>query len=198
MIGPTTFVVPLQNGVDAASELSALLGPDRVLVGLCGTLSWVTAPGCIRTVQGPNYIQFGEQDHRFSDRADRLLGAFKKTGISVEIPSDIHRALWEKFLVVTSFGGVGAVTRAPIGAMRARPETRQMLESCMEGLVRDLLRRGGFRPVDRSLRHLRHGEARPVRAAMSPEFVSTAPVDPGQTSPRLDSRANLVSAARSA
>jgi 2-dehydropantoate 2-reductase len=134
-IGPTTIVVPLQNGVDAASELSAILGPERVLVGLCGTLSWVTAPGRIRTMQGPNYIKFGEQDNRLSDRADRLLGAFKKTGVSAEIPLDIHRALWEKFLVITSFGGVGAVTRAAIGAMRTRPETRRMLERCMEEVL---------------------------------------------------------------
>jgi 2-dehydropantoate 2-reductase len=129
-IGPSTFVVPLQNGVDAASELSEILGPERVVVGLCGTLSWVIAPGRIRTVQGPNYIKFGEQNNRLSDRAQQLLAAFKRTGISVDIPADIYSALWEKFLAITSFGGVGAVTRAPIGAMRARPETRRLLERC--------------------------------------------------------------------
>ena len=43
-IGPSTFVVPLQNGADAASELSEVLGREHVLVGLCGTLSWVIAP----------------------------------------------------------------------------------------------------------------------------------------------------------
>jgi 2-dehydropantoate 2-reductase len=48
------------------------------------------------------------------------------------VPADIHKALWDKFLLVTSFGGVGAVTRAPIGVIRAIPETRQLLERCME------------------------------------------------------------------
>jgi len=50
----------------------------------------------------------------------------------VEIPSDMQKALWEKFLTVTSVGGIGAVTRAPIGATRAIPETRRLLEQCMK------------------------------------------------------------------
>jgi 2-dehydropantoate 2-reductase len=51
--------------------------------------------------------------------------------VKVEVPSDIHVALWEKFLFVVSFGGVGAVTRAPIGVIRTLPETRRLLEQCM-------------------------------------------------------------------
>src|SRR6201989_201949 len=34
MIGPATFVVPLQNGVEAPSQLAAVLGADRVVGGL--------------------------------------------------------------------------------------------------------------------------------------------------------------------
>jgi 2-dehydropantoate 2-reductase len=37
-----------------------------------------------------------------------------------------------KFLLVTAFGGVGAVSRAPIGIMRTVPETRALLQQCME------------------------------------------------------------------
>jgi 2-dehydropantoate 2-reductase len=130
-IGPETFVVPLQNGVDAASELAGVLGSGHVLAGLCGTFSWVTAPGRIRSLGAANIIKFAEMDNRRSDRAMRLQEAFRKTGVAVEVPSDMQKALWEKFLLVTSFGGVGAVTRAAIGAIRAMPETRRLLEQCM-------------------------------------------------------------------
>jgi len=130
-IGPETFVVPLQNGVDAASELAAVLGSGHVLAGLCGTFSWVTAPGRIRSVGAANFIKFAELDNRPSARAVQLQEAFRKAGVAVEIPSDVHKALWEKFLTVTSVGGVGAVTRAAIGATRAMPETRRLLEQCM-------------------------------------------------------------------
>ena len=50
LVGRGTFVVPLQNGVEAASQLSAVLGADHVLGGLCGTLSWVAGPGHIRVL----------------------------------------------------------------------------------------------------------------------------------------------------
>jgi 2-dehydropantoate 2-reductase len=50
MVGPATFVVPLQNGVEAASQLAAVLGAEHVLGGLCGTFSWVVAPGKICSI----------------------------------------------------------------------------------------------------------------------------------------------------
>jgi 2-dehydropantoate 2-reductase len=135
MIGPETFVVPLQNGVEAPSQLAAALGAEHVLGGLCGTFSWVTAPGRIRSVGAGNFIKFAELDNRLSDRAEQLRLMFARAGVNVEIPSDIHKALWEKFLLVTSFGGVGAVTRASIGIIRTIPETRRLLEQCMQEVL---------------------------------------------------------------
>jgi 2-dehydropantoate 2-reductase len=135
IIGPGTFVVPLQNGVEASSQLASVLGEEHVLCGLCGTLSWVAGPGHIRSVGGHNFIKFGELDNRCSERVERLYQAFAQAGVKVEVPSDILKALWGKFLLVTSFGGVGAITRAPIGVTRAIPETRRLLEQCMEEVV---------------------------------------------------------------
>src|SRR6266581_970925 len=42
------FVVPLQNGVEAADELAAALGPERVVGGLCKIFSYVAGPGRIK------------------------------------------------------------------------------------------------------------------------------------------------------
>jgi 2-dehydropantoate 2-reductase len=39
--------------------------------------------------------------------------------------------MWEKFLFIAAFSGVGAVTRSPAGVLRAVPETRQFLEQAM-------------------------------------------------------------------
>ncbi len=43
--------------------------------------------------------------------------------------------MWEKFLFITSWSGVGAVTRAPIGVLRSQPETRSMLEGAMKEIA---------------------------------------------------------------
>lgn len=136
LIGPDTFVVPLQNGVEAPSQLADALGEDHVLGGLCATFSRVAAPGVIHSIGGAHFIKFGELDHRPSKRAERLRQTFERAGVQVEAPLNIHVALWEKLLFVASFGGLGAVTRAPIGVLRSLPETRAMLEGSMREVWR--------------------------------------------------------------
>lgn len=131
MIGSETFVVPLQNGVEASSQLGQVVGLHHVLGGLCGTFSWVIAPGCIRSIGETNFIKFGELNNQPSQRSSRLREAFESAGVKVAIPPDIQVALWEKLLMVVGHGGLGAVTRAPVGVLRSLPQTRAMIVSCM-------------------------------------------------------------------
>jgi 2-dehydropantoate 2-reductase len=134
LVGPNTVVVPLQNGVEAASELAAVLGSGS-LGGMCGTLSFIAGPGHIRSVGGQNFIKFGELDNKLTQRVERLRECFANAKVSVEVPPDIVKALWNKFLFVTPFGGVGSVTRAPLGVTRAIPECRRLLELCLEEVL---------------------------------------------------------------
>ncbi|HEX5044713.1 MAG TPA: 2-dehydropantoate 2-reductase [Candidatus Polarisedimenticolaceae bacterium] len=139
MLREDTVVLPLQNGVEATGQLAALLGEQRVLVGLCGTLSWIAGPGRIRSLGTTHFVRLGEPDGRKSARVEALHRAFVKSGVRAEVPDDVHAALWEKFLFVVPMGGVGAVTRAPIGVTRALPETRALLRDAMQEIA-DLAR----------------------------------------------------------
>jgi len=132
MVGPETFVVPLQNGVEAPSQLAALLGREHVLGGLCGLITFVVEPGHIRHAGADPFIRFGELDNRPRERVERLRQAFDRaSGLTVEVPPDIQAALWQKFLLITAWSGLGAVTRSPLGAFLGQPGTRQMLEQTM-------------------------------------------------------------------
>jgi len=155
LVGPETFVVPLQNGVEAPAELSAVLGSGHVLGGLCSIISFVAGPGHVRHVGAEPSIAFGEQDNRRSERAERLRQAFARAEVTVGIPRDIHVAMWEKFLFIASWGGVGAVTRAPVGVVRGLPETREMMEEAM----REILHVGQAREVGLSDESMRKGIA---------------------------------------
>lgn len=86
LIGPDTSVIPLQNGVEAASQLISVLGSAPVLMGLCGTFSWVVEPGRIRNIGTSNFIRFGEPNNAQSDRAGRWLHVMAKAGITAEVP----------------------------------------------------------------------------------------------------------------
>jgi 2-dehydropantoate 2-reductase len=131
MLGEESFVVPLQNGVEAPTQLRAILGREHVVAGLCGIISWISAPGHIRTLRDVHFIRFGELDNQPSERTDSLRRVFEAAGVKAEIPADIHQALWEKFLFVASLGGMGAVLGKPFGAIREDAESRRMLELAM-------------------------------------------------------------------
>ena len=128
LIGEKTTVVPLQNGVEAADNLVKVLGKEHVMNGLCRVISMLAGPGHIRHLGMEPYMAFGEQDNLPSERAQRLLDACQKAGISAEVPADIMAAVWMKFLFIAPYSGLGAVTRAPAGLLRDVPQTRHLLE----------------------------------------------------------------------
>jgi 2-dehydropantoate 2-reductase len=137
MVGPHTYVLPLQNGVEASSQLAAVLGTEHVLGGLCGLMVFIAGPGHIRHVAAEPFIGFGELDNRPSERVERLSQVVSKAqGMRLENPPDIHVGLWRKFVFVTGITGIGAVTRAPIGIYRSQPGTRRMLEQATEEICK--------------------------------------------------------------
>jgi len=135
MVGPETFVLPLQNGLEAPTQLAAVLGDQHVLGGLCGLSTFIVGPGHIRHAGAEPFVRFGELDNRPSDRVKRLQKVFERAGVIAKIPQDIQVALWMKFLFITTWGGVGAVTRTPLGVWRSLPETRQMAESALQEIT---------------------------------------------------------------
>lgn len=132
LIGPDTVVVPLENGVEAPDQIAAVLGEEHAAAGLCSLITSIAAPGVIRHEGAAPRIAFGRPGGEADRRLEALLAAFNRAkGLTAEIPEDIEAALWRKFLMIATFSGVGAVTRAPIGVLRSLPETRAMLEQSL-------------------------------------------------------------------
>lgn len=132
MIGPNTSILPLQNGIEAPSQLAEVVGSEHVLGGLCGLISFVVKPGHIKHAGIEPFVNFGELDNRPSERCQKLCQAFLRAGVNADVPPDIQVAMWRKFLFIVSTSGMGAITRSPIGVFRQLPETRKMLEQVMQ------------------------------------------------------------------
>ncbi|HZF27951.1 MAG TPA: 2-dehydropantoate 2-reductase [Gammaproteobacteria bacterium] len=172
LLGPETFVVPLQNGVEAAAVLAAELGVEQVVGGLCGGFCFVVGPGHIKHIGGATFVKFGEllagiaganprptamdggsagiagANPRPSARVERLRAAFARARVDVEVPPDIRVALWMKLMLVVPFGSVGAVARAPIGVLLTTPETRDLVERGMEEIAAVARAEGASLPAD--------------------------------------------------
>jgi 2-dehydropantoate 2-reductase len=171
MLGREGCVLPLENGVEAADQLAAVVGRERVLGGLCKIISAVEAPGHIRHSGVPPRVELGElgeRDGRQSPRVAALRAAFEQAeGVSVGVPDDIEVALWEKFLFIAPFSGVGAVTRVPAGGFRGVPETRQMLEAAMHEVLALAHARGIALRADAVARTMGFVDALPETATAS-------------------------------
>jgi len=135
MIGPETFVLPLQNGLEAPDQLSQAIGAQHVLGGLCGLFCYVAKPGHIVHAGTDPFLKFGEQDNDRSQRVELLLDTFARAGVKAEIPPNIQVAMWMKFLLITVWSGMGAVTRAPVGIWRSLPDTREIAEKSLQEII---------------------------------------------------------------
>jgi 2-dehydropantoate 2-reductase len=135
LLASQTFVVPLQNGVDAPAQLAEVIGAQRVLGGLCQISTYIESPGQIRHAGVEPLVIFGEMDGIPSHRVRELRQAFEQAGVKVDTPEDIWAAMWRKFLFIASLSGVGAVSRVPVGVTRSLLETRQMLLQAMQEIA---------------------------------------------------------------
>ncbi len=143
MLGPDTFVVPLENGVEAAAQVAEIIGSERIVGGLCGIFSHIVSPGHIQHTGSEPFIDFGELDNCPTERVHNLLAVLENAGIQSEIPTDINLAIWQKFLFVSAFMGVGSLTRVPIEVYRTHKEALQLFESAVIetykiGIARDI------------------------------------------------------------
>lgn len=148
LVGPNTTVLPLQNGVEAVSQLTVELAADHVIGGLCKIVSFVVGPGHIRHAGfGPSVV-IGEMDNRRTDRIVEIQKTFNHAGVDTTIASDIQVALWMKFLFIASFSGVGAIANASAGTLRTDPELRAQMLRAMEEIYSLAHARGIKLPPD--------------------------------------------------
>jgi len=130
-IGPQTTVLSLQNGVDAPERIGKIVGMEHVLAGMTHISSALEAPGVIKQVSQFRRIVFGELDGTISARIQSIYEVLKSSGITVEMTVDVRKALWTKFVFISSASSFGSLTHLPMGDYRSIPETRAMITSLM-------------------------------------------------------------------
>jgi 2-dehydropantoate 2-reductase len=187
MIGPNTVAVPLQNGMDGPDQLSQAFGKKHVLGGLCGIVAYSVAPAHIRHAAIDPFVMLGELDNSRTERVERLQQTFVGAGIKADVPQDIHRSMWSKFLFIAPMSAIGALTRVPVGVWRSMPETREIAVQALREMIAVAAARGvdvGTDAVERTLERY---------DGMSPESTSSLQRDimDGKRS-ELDAQAGAI------
>ena len=131
MVEPATTILSLQNGVDASDRIGNVAGMEHMMAGATWISSAVVEPGIIKHVSRFRRVVLGELSGSITPRAQAVVDAFRDAGVEAEASDNIQGVLWQKFIFISAASGFGSLTRLPVGAYRAVPETREKLVALM-------------------------------------------------------------------
>jgi 2-dehydropantoate 2-reductase len=159
LVGPDTAVIPLQNGVDGVDIVSRVVGREHTAGGTVYVAAVISEPGVIRH-SALDHLIFGELDGTRSPRLQRLFDACKPAGFEVTLSDNIRIDIWTKFVRLSVFSGMTAVTRCAIGPIVADANLYAMLKTAVRETMAVARAKGIAVPdqviddVDRSYRGL--------------------------------------------
>lgn len=133
-VGPESIIMSLMNGVESEERLGRVYGDDLVLPA---TIVGIDAlrEGMSITYSKRGKIFFGDAMGRETARVRRVRALFDRARIVYEIPADIRRTIWWKFMINVGVNQVSAALRAPYGVFQTPGEARLLTESAMREVV---------------------------------------------------------------
>jgi 2-dehydropantoate 2-reductase len=135
LIGPETVVITLQNGVESVGLLTSAVGRDHVAGGVAHVFAVIAEPGVIRHT-ALDLIIVGELDGTTTPRLEQLHAFARQAGFECRLSPQIDMEIWLKFVRLSAFSGMTAVTRSPLGVIREDPDLLAMLQAAvMEGMA---------------------------------------------------------------
>jgi 2-dehydropantoate 2-reductase len=146
LMGETTRVLPLQNGIDSRAILERHVGLGRVAVGIIYVPARIEKPGVIRYPGGPHLIMADALD---GDPVMEELFAMSETlkGLDIEANPAPDAMVWGKFVDLVAFSGVTCIARSSIGRVRAHHATVDFMRALLRENVA-VARAEGFRFPD--------------------------------------------------
>ena len=175
LLGPSSTVLTLQNGVDSAAELAAVAGEDKVIGGTTYIATALAAPGVIEQTGTHRRIIFGEVFGplpQITERVRAIEAALAAADIQAQAVADGRIPIWEKFIFLAALAGFTGGARLPIGPIWQDSWCRaQFLE--------------GAREVEKVAVEVRKDEKRPTldQASDAPAVPPSQPAAPSPASP---------------
>jgi 2-dehydropantoate 2-reductase len=129
LIGPSTVVLTLQNGVDSVDEVAAVVGRDHVLGGTTYVATALEGPGLIVQTGVHRSIIFGEvfgDTTAITPRVQAIADAFAGADIQVTPVADARVPIWDKFVYLAAFSGFTGASRLAIGRIWKYPHVQEM------------------------------------------------------------------------
>ena len=135
LVGATTVILTVQNGITGGESLAAEFGWERVLEGATYIETSITGPGHVVQTGSAARIEFGERDGSISERVDILRNVLSVPGVQVEVSSDIRASLWSKMVAIGALGTIVTAARSSLSEVLAMEEGVNTIRTVMEEIV---------------------------------------------------------------
>ncbi len=135
LAGPDTAVLSVMNGLESEKTIGTVCGMDRLVYAIAAGIDAVHENGRF-TFANPGKIVFGPvTDDGSGPDMERIGEALNRAAIPNEVPADIMRAMWWKFMVNVGINQSSAVLRAPYGILQTCTDARELMRSLMAEVV---------------------------------------------------------------
>lgn len=128
-LAPGALVLDLQNGVDNAPRLAAVLPQHAVLASVVYVATEMAGPGHVRHHGRGDLVLEG------GPRSAAVAALLAAAGVPVQLSDNVRGALWAKLILNSAFNALSAITRLPYGALvqgeGVWPTLRAIVDECL-------------------------------------------------------------------
>jgi 2-dehydropantoate 2-reductase len=134
-VGKDTIILSLLNGISSEETIGRVYGEDKLLYSLSVGIDAVREGNSI-TFSSLGRICFGEKENKIlSDKVAAVKEFFDRTGVSYEIPENMLKTLWWKFMINVGINQSSAILRAPYGVFQTVQEARDLMDAAMGEVI---------------------------------------------------------------
>mgnify|MGYP001623617666 FL=1 len=134
-IGKNTILMSLLNGVDSEDILREYFPDQHILYSVIRIPS-IHENGKISYPDGWGEISFGEAvNDQLSQEVQAVKDLFEKSGIGYQIPRDMKKNMWHKFMTNVSENQISAVLRMPYGIFQVSDTINQFREKTAKEVI---------------------------------------------------------------
>ncbi len=134
IVGPRTVVLSLQNGWGNAARISAIVGADKVLVGVTYHSATLAGPGHVQHM-AKGVTHLGGLGGTADARLAEIAAAFTAAGIEAHVSTSVREQIWSKLALNVCSLPTSSLLRCYAGDLVQRPGTVTLMQALLREVV---------------------------------------------------------------
>jgi len=134
-VGPESLILSVMNGIESEERIATRFGWDKTLYCVALGMDSLRENNRIRC-SNRGRLLIGESNNSASaETVQRVKSLLERAGIDCEVPEDIVRTLWWKYMINIGINQCSAVIGANFGVFQQHAEARELMDAAMREVM---------------------------------------------------------------